>query len=151
MSPEVDVILRFLREIGIEAREGVVDRETFLPGIRTDGGAIVYDAARLKYPGDLLHEAGHIAFTPLAKRSTLSDGMETDAGDEMAAMAWSYAAAAHLGLDPAIVFHAHGYRGEGASIHENFRARRYVGVSMLQWRELTTEAAYPAMTKWLAD
>ena len=151
MSPEAAAILRFLREIGIEAREGVVDGETFLPGMRVESGAIVYDAERLKYPGDLLHEAAHIAFTPLANRSALSDDMQTDAGDEMAAMAWSYAAAVHLDLDPAIVFHAHGYRGEGASIHENFRARRYVGVSMLQWREMTTDAAYPAMTKWLAD
>ena len=46
----------------------------------------------------------------------------------MMAIAWSYAAAVHLGLDPAVVFHEAGYRGGSGSLIENFAQERYIGV-----------------------
>jgi hypothetical protein len=77
----------------------------------------------------------------------------------MAAIAWSYAAAVHLGLSPAAVFHPDGYRGEAASIADNFVQGRYFGVPLLVWRGLTDSAtataggscAYPCMRRWLVE
>lgn len=112
---------------------------------------MVYDPERLTWPGDLLHESGHLAFTPAAARPAVSADTPFDVGDDFAAIAWSYAALTHLRLEPAVVFHADGYRGWSEAYIENFGARRYVGVSLLVWADLTTEEAYPQMFKWLRD
>lgn len=78
----------------------------------------------------------------------------------MGAIAWSYAAALHLGLAPEIVFHAAGYRGGAESLCENFAAGRTVGVPILEWLGLAAGAklavergveAYPAMLRWLRE
>ena len=144
-------ILDFLAQIGIATREATITGETFLPGIRVERGTILYDLARMTYPGDLLHEAAHIAFAPASQREAMSDEVGTDAGDEMAALAWSYAAAVYLNIDPAIVFHDGGYKGGSRALIENFSLRRYVGVPLLQWAEMTTGETFPAMTKWMRD
>jgi hypothetical protein len=123
------------------------------------GGALVYDPRLLEHPGDLLHEAGHIAFTPAAARSALTGHATSDLGEEIAAIAWSYAAVVHLAIDPAIVFHDGGYRGASPAFIDNFRAGRFVGVPMLEWAGLAEEktrrkdpaVAYPRMLKWLRD
>jgi len=144
-------ILDFLAQIGIDARETTISGETVVPGIRVERGSILYDPSRMTYPGDLLHEAAHIAFAPSSERATMSDKVGTDAGEEMAAIAWSYAAAVHLNIDPAIVFHDGGYKGSSRALIENFAQRRYVGVPLLQWAEMTTYETFPVMTKWLRD
>lgn len=149
-------ILPFLAEIGIGVHERALPATTFLPGISILAGSLVIDRARLAYPGDLLHEAGHIAVVLPTQRPALSDNLESNPGDEMAAIAWSYAAALHIGLDPAVVLHEHGYQGGGASILENFAAGRTFGVPLLQWYGLTWERddgsgrpVYPRMHGWL--
>lgn len=147
--PVTDTIVTFLRDIGLEVRIAPLPPPTFLPGVTLDRGAIVYDPEHLAYPGDLLHEAGHLAFIPAATRAVVSDGWPFDAGEEMAAIAWSYAAALNLGLDPSVVFHPHGYRGGSGAILTNFEAGRYVGVPLLQWADMTER--YPVMTRWLRD
>ncbi|MGB7019857.1 MAG: hypothetical protein WBD80_11725, partial [Xanthobacteraceae bacterium] len=50
-----------MRSIGIEVRAATLIEPTFLPGLDIRHGAILADEARLTYPGDILHEAGHIA------------------------------------------------------------------------------------------
>ncbi len=60
----LSLILAFLREIGLDVMAAELDDATFLPGITIDRGKILYDAARLTYPGDLLHGAGRIAVAP---------------------------------------------------------------------------------------
>jgi hypothetical protein len=76
----------------------------------------------------------------------------------MAAIAWSYAAALHLGIDPAVVFHDAGYRGGASAILENFTAGRYVGVPLLQWWGMAEgdgdarrrgSQPFPRMQRWL--
>ncbi|MBK7777530.1 MAG: hypothetical protein IPI43_25975 [Sandaracinaceae bacterium] len=150
MSGDVTrIILEFLETIGLEVRSGSVEHETPLPGIALSDGVIVVDHARLRFPGDLLHEAGHLAVLPAAARGapvTLDSP-----GDEMASIAWSYAAALHLDLDPAVVFHEHGYRGDSPMILENFAAGRTFGVPLLAWYGLCDTAAYPAMERWLRE
>jgi hypothetical protein len=147
----VQQILEFLDLIGIATRATTITGETFVPGIRMERGSILYDPSRMTYPGDLLHEAAHIAFATPSQRPSMSDSAGTDAGEEMAAIAWSYAAAIHLNIDPAIVFHNGGYKGSSRALIENFGQRRYIGVPLLQWAEMTTYETFPAMTKWLRD
>ena len=153
-------IVAFLREIGVEVRVAEINEETILPGISVDHGTILVDEFRLTYPGDLLHEAGHVAVTPAERRKRLDGDVGKKASEEMMAIAWSYAAAVHLGLDLRILFHAGGYKGWSEALIENFTQGRYFGVPMLQWIGLTADekrakemslAAYPAMIKWVLD
>jgi hypothetical protein len=149
-NPLTNQIAGFLNEIGLPVRSGTVAEKTVLPGIYVEHGVLIVDEDRLLYPGDLLHEAGHLAVTPSAVRSSLSGNTGDDGGEEMAAIAWSYAAALHLKLDLAVVFHPAGYRGASQSIITNFSQRRYFGVPLLVWMKLTDER-YPAMIRWLRD
>lgn len=153
-------IVAFLREIGLVVRSAEITKETVLPGIDVDHGAILIDESKLSHPGDLLHEAGHLAVTPAEKRKQLGGDVGKKASEEMMAIAWSYAAAVQLGLDLRILFHADGYKGWSESLIENFTQGRYFGVPMLQWIGLTADekrakelslAAYPAMIRWLID
>jgi hypothetical protein len=142
-----DRIAGFLAGIGIPVRPESAG-DGLLPGLTVCDGGIVANPGRLTYPGDLLHEAGHIAVTDPAYRPRLCDVSE-DPGEEMAAIAWSWAAAAELGLDPAIVFHPDGYRGGSATIIECFSSGRWFGVPLLACWGMTEEATFPRMIRWL--
>lgn len=150
VNPLTDRIAGFLNEIGLTVRAGEIPERTFLPGIHVARGVLVVEESRLAYPGDLLHEAGHLAVTPAALRDSIDGDAGDYGGEEMAAIAWSYAAAVYLGLSPDVVFHAAGYRGGASNLIENFGAGRYIGVPFLKWIGLTDDA-YPAMTRWLRD
>src|SRR3954471_12434047 len=127
-NPLTEKLAAFVRSIGIGVRAKALDTSTFLPGIEIRRGAVLIDEVRLTYPGDILHEAGHIAVSDPSTRETTP--ISTDPGEEMAASAWSYAAAHKLAIDPAVVFH-NGFKGGGPSMVENFKAGRYIGVPML--------------------
>ena len=153
-------IVNFLIELGLEVKAAVIREETFLPGISVNCGVILIDESRLKYPGDLLHEAGHLAVVPASRRNQLQSYIGRRGGEELMAIAWSYAALVHLGLEPSVVFHEEGYRGGSESLIENFTQGRYFGVPTLQWIGLTADdkrakemgiAPYPNMIKWLHD
>lgn len=159
-DPLTERIAGFLREIGVEVRACELPEDGFLPGVRVERGGLLVDEARLISPGDLLHEAGHLAMMTAEDRAERAGDVGADLGEEIGAQAWSYAAAVHLDIDPAVVFHPQGYRGASASFLENFRERRFVGVPLLQWMGLTLDdknareqglPAYPAMLKWLRD
>ncbi|WP_404337117.1 hypothetical protein AB2M62_01255 [Sphingomonas sp. MMS12-HWE2-04] len=144
-TPETARILGFLAEAGIAVEQDDLPGETFLPGMTVRRGVLVVDPERLAFPGDMLHEAGHIA---VADPGADHDAVSPDPGEEMAAIAWSYAAACAIPLDPRIVFHDHGYRGDGANIAENFAQGRSFGVPLLQYWGLTRTALYPQMRHW---
>ncbi|RYF43285.1 MAG: hypothetical protein EOO25_03765 [Comamonadaceae bacterium] len=157
-DPLTELIAGFVRGVGLTVRAGVVEDAAFLPGLALEAGGIVIDESRLLYPGDVLHEAGHLAVLPAGVRNQTTGRLEADGGQEMGAIAWSWAAAVHLGLDPAVVFHPDGYKQDGNALLENFAQGRYVGVSYLQWLGLTWEPArdpslarpaYPHMLRWL--
>lgn len=156
--------ISFLNKIGIETKFEKLDEACFLPGLSIRNGVIIIDRGALKYPGDILHEAGHIAVVPAAERLTLTaSAIEKRAmrgAEEMMAIAWSYAACVHLGLDPFVVFHDEGYRGGGSYIADAFNNKSYIGLPMLQWIGLTADeknapelhtAPYPHMIKWMRD
>lgn len=161
-SPLVGKIAAFLHGIGIPVEHGSLGDTTFLPGLALDAGRIIIDEAKLLYPNGILHEAGHLAVTPAAERPTCSGNLAVGGGEEMGAIAWawSYAAALHIGIDTAVVFHEHGYRKGSDSLLENFREDRFLAVPLLQWMGLTcnernaTErgcAPYPHMLRWLRE
>lgn len=153
-------IAEFLAAIGLTVRSGEFPEATFLPGLRVEQGALVVDEARLLYPGDLLHEAGHLAVLPAEQRRAQEADAGDDLGNEIAAICWSYAAAVHIALDPAVVFHAHGYRGASQWFLENFASGNYMGVPLLQWMGMTADekrapalgvTPYPHMLRWLRE
>jgi hypothetical protein len=155
--------IEFLAEIGITVSWKKLEGPCFLPGLSIENGAIIIDKDALKYPGDILHEAGHIAVVPAAERATLSgttiDKRLNNKAEEMMAIAWSYAACVHLDIDPGFVFHDDGYKGGGSYIVDNFREKKYFGLPMLQWTGMAIDPknaikgqpAYPDMIKWLRD
>lgn len=162
-NPELatkEKILQFFLDIGIPVKKTELARQTFLPGISIEHGTILIDESKLLHPGDLLHEAGHLAVIPAQKRQQTQNNVGMKAAEEMMAIAWSYAALVHLGLEPSCVFHDGGYRGESESLIENFTKGRYFGVPMLQWLGLTADGKraeemgikpYPSMIKWILD
>jgi hypothetical protein len=145
----IKIILEFLRQIGLTVIERAVPPGSVLPGISIDHGALVVDRAALLYPGDLLHEAGHLAVVPPAEREAFHHNVGDDGGMEMGAIAWSYAAAVHLGVPLDVLFHDHGYRGDGGWLREHFSTQASLGVPILTWRGLTDAASFPLMRQWL--
>lgn len=152
----VNLIVTFLREIGLEVEFGTVSTGDFLPGIQMIRNGLRVDRARLLYPGDLLHEGGHLAV--MAPSDRLSPSPATaDAAEEMGALAWSYAAALHIGIDPCIVFHEYGYRGQAAQLLHDFANGKAVGLPYLWWIGMTTQpqpkepSIYPRMLHWLRE
>jgi hypothetical protein len=139
----------FIRTVGLTVSSARIDEPTFLPGLTVRDGVLLVDESQLLYPGDLLHEAGHLAVLPPSERASANAPFDGDGGLEMAAIAWSYSALRHLELDPALVFHEGGYKGGSKTFIENFAAKRYVGVPYLQWMGMTSEATFPAMSRWL--
>jgi hypothetical protein len=157
-DPLVGRIVRFLVSIGLPVTILESPDPTFLPGIGIQNGTLTIDEPRLLYPGDLLHEAGHLAMLPPSQRSHAEGNMGDDAGLEMAAIAWSYAAAIHLDLPLEVVFHDAGYHGGSQAILKNFADGRYIGVPLLEWAGLTATQKraqtlgvnpYPSMLHWL--
>ncbi len=160
----LDKAMLFLKEIGIQVKFEELHQDSFLPGLSIENGNIIIDKKKLQHPGDILHEAAHIAIVPAAERATLNAGeianRKDNAAEEMMAIAWSYAASIHLEIDPYFVFHEQGYNGGGGYIAENFSNKNYFGLPMLQWIGLTADeknagelnvSPYPAMIKWLRD
>jgi hypothetical protein len=155
-NPLTERMAAFVRGIGIEVRAAELPDYTFLPGLDIRDGAILVDEQRLAYPGDLLHEAGHIAVAPPEQRA--APALSPEPGDEIATLAWSYAAARHLALEPEVVFHPHGYKRGSQALIEAFTGGGSPGVPLLQYYGMTlapnSAAArgvdpFPRMLRWL--
>jgi hypothetical protein len=145
----MQAILDFLEEIGIDVELTDLPDDTFLPGLTMQDGRLLVDETKLAYPGDLLHEAGHIAV----------EGPEIEMRElEVAAELWSYAAALAIGLDPAVVFHEGGYHGKSRDLLRTFGYGVYPGLPYLEQagmavgprraQDLGTEP-FPHMLHWL--
>lgn len=171
-------ILDFLDAVGVACAPGPVAETSFLPGVAIVNGALVYDAARLSISGDLLHEAGHLAAVPARWRAHINDDVDASlarlaerrpeagavAHTDLFPIAWSFAAALHIGVDPACIFDAGGYGaqagGAPAMLEQQLRLGVFPGVAMLAQAGLCAApppfgdgadpAPYPAMKRWLA-
>lgn len=155
-------IVDFLRGIGLSVREEAISGESFLPGIAIESGELILDRARNTWPGDLLHEAGHLAVLPAAFRCTLVGGLPdtvpAEYAGEVEATAWAYAAICELDLPLEILFHEGGYRGYSAGLRFTFDMGVYPGAAGLYASGMATTPAdaqrrqvkaYPAMLRWL--
>lgn len=153
--------ITFLNYIGIQTMFRSIEGDSFLPGFLIENGIVIIDRERLQYPGDILHEAGHIAVVPLADRSRLTEKAIIKRRDreaeEVMAIAWSYAACMHLMIAPSFVFHEDGYRGGSSSIMDSCSRNEYMGMFMLQSLGMATDGKgaapdatiHPTMKRWL--
>lgn len=159
----LQLLTHFVRSLGIDVMESRLSDQTFLPGIFIDEGRIIIDGQKLKYPGDILHEAGHIAVSEPGRRPFLNEDTITKSShreaEEMMAIAWSYAACKHLNLHPSVVFHEGGYGGGSDGIIENFEQGHFFGTPMLQWCGMTRQPppgsqavdCFPRMIRWMRE
>ena len=156
---EREKMIRFIREIGIQVVETELPDDCFLPGLTIERNAIRMDPERLKFPGDLLHEAGHLAVTaeelrPLIGTPEMDPAWPGD-GDELAAILWSYAALKYLEIKPEVVFHPEGYKNESEWLIKQFEEGNYIGLPLLEWMgfcvalEKEGVKPFPHMLKWL--
>ena len=142
----------WVQTAGVPVRRTELPDGTFLPGLAIENGTLFIDPARLEWPGDMLHEAAHIALCPPSRRASLGGKLTVTPAEEMAALAWSYAAALSAGIEPAVVFHEGGYKKGGAQLIAQFSSGLPPGgpgVPMLQWWGLTT--GFPRMNTWLRE
>ncbi len=141
-----------------------VSATSFLPGIAIADGALIVDVNRLLWPGDLLHEAGHLAVLPGHLRPLANDTIEVGAelGDagEQEALAWAYAAAIELAIPMHVLIHDGGYRGGAKALLQMYEFGIYPGLRGLCSAGLTQavgftadcgEIRYPRMLRWLRN
>jgi len=156
---EMSLIYAFLNSIDISFVEKEIHEPTFLPGLKIENGCLIVDKNKLLYPGDILHEAGHIAVTEASQRNSLNDNVTDNRpgseGEELAAMLWSYAACIDMKVSPKIVFHEHGYKGDSEWILNNYQEKNYIGLPLLIWMGMTREQpdanGFPKMIKWIRN
>jgi hypothetical protein len=155
-DPVAEQLATFVRSVGIDVRAATLDADTLFSGLDIRHGAVLVDATRLVHPGNILHEAGHIAVTDPAVRN--AETLSPTGGEELATLAWSYAAALHLGFGAELVFYPGSYQGWDTSLIENFAAGRYIGVPLLQRYRMALDPKmasqsgvdpFPHMLRWV--
>lgn len=156
-----DTIIGFLSSIGIVPRLTTLPSSTLLPGVTIASGSLLVDPDRLIWPGDLLHEAGHLAVAPAELRSSMNGELpELEAlhAGEVEATAWAFAATVAIGLDPSVLFHEGGYGGKSSGLAFTYSIGGYPGAGGLREAGMTLSTAdaagtgispYPHMIRWL--
>jgi hypothetical protein len=71
-DPQSDLLATFARDVGIAVEAATLAAATLLPGLEIRGGVVRIDEERLLHPGDILHEAGHVAVSDPATRPALN-------------------------------------------------------------------------------
>jgi hypothetical protein len=164
MNDNLLKIEAFLTHIGIGLHRRILSHDTFLPGLELDRTGILMDEGKLSYPGDILHEAGHLAVTPASQRHAIGTDQLVlpwpTEGEEIGAVLWSFAAARHIGLPLEVIFHPHGYKNDSEWLIEMFESGTYIGLHFLEWAGLALSApraaaagvpAFPHMLRWLRE
>ena len=155
-DPLVIELATFVRSIGIEVQACPINRKTLFPGLEIREGAVLVDEDQLIHPGNILHEAGHIAVHDPDRRKEAK--FLPSKGEELGALAWSYAATMHLGLFSELVFYPGSFQGWDTSLIENFAEGRFLGVPLLQRYGMALEQRfaseeglkpYPHMLRWV--
>lgn len=159
-SPDLERIAASVQAIGIPVRFAGLEDDHMLPGVKIDRGALVVDVDKLLYPGDVLHEAGHIAVLPPSERARIVGTLPENPGQEMAALAWSYGLAMAFDLPLEVVFHD-AFKANGPWLRETFSSGATIGAPLLQTWDMTSLPdappgfehlpMFPGMAKWLRD
>lgn len=150
--------LAFLAEVGIAVDWlGAADEVQLLDGLAIINGRLLIDPTVAVWPGDLLHEGGHIAAAAPEDRPSLGP-IVADTTDEMMAIGWSWAAAKQCHLSPQHLFHSGGYRGDSAQLIKAFTLGQHIGAPMLGFYGMCMDfhtglaegkPSYPTMLRWL--
>lgn len=161
---DFEKVTTFLCEIGIDYYVSDEDFDSFLTGIKIEGGKLKINPKTILCVGDILHEAGHLACLPLSLRSEINDdvGKSLNGGPtyELAVIAWSVAAAIHLDIPLSEVFHVEGYKGDAIWLQEQYTSKNYIGLPHLQWMglaafedELVDDKIlpFPNMKRWTRE
>nr|WP_137676772.1 hypothetical protein [Parerythrobacter lutipelagi] len=152
--------LAFIAEVGIPVRlrQDSDDFTQPITGLAICDGSVVIDPETEVWPGDLLHEAGHIAVVEPARRVTLG-ALEPDQDEEYMAIAWSYAAAKICAVGLRQLFHSEGYKGSYEFAATCYATGQFVGADGLAAHGMTAidlhsalaagVPTYPNMIRWL--
>ena len=163
MDSFIAKILDFLEETGVKYTCSTIVNKTFLSGLELKKGVLHIDINKIKYPGDILHEAGHIAicepiFRPLLDgdvyKNGLAIGREHQAlcAEEMAATAWSVAAVKYLELPMELIFHQESYKGSANNLSDAFENNEHFGQPLLDaWEMTCPKSGFPNMVLWLRE
>lgn len=153
-------VVSWLRTQGFVVREGTRFSQTFNHGIWIEDGELVYDADEA-HPGDLLHDAGHLAVLPECVRSRIAGGDIEDSllplirdymekhpqavafpedpaarallqSSDLEVIAWAWAAALAAGVNPRLTC-ANGFPNEGDvdATVVGLKARNHPGIEGL--------------------
>jgi hypothetical protein len=149
----------FVNQIGLDVKEET-GATGFVPGVKIVDGALRYDLTSA-LPGDLLHEAGHLAVLPSALRACCNVDVDLlsekiynalqaaqACGNEGAkrallqcgeqeATAWAWAVGVHLGLPVKSIIHDDAYEevnglAGAASVRLALSVNCYVGINGLE-------------------
>lgn len=173
-----DRVVAFLTRIGMPVHEGYVPYESFSRHVAPVGGTLVYES--YAHPGDMLHEAGHLAIIPSIFRSKihgdvddtlepLSEAYFKDHPDAFArnredpiarhlmqcgdpeAIAWSYAAALAAGVDTFLPFENGFVTQDPRMIHDSVKVGCYAGINGLRAAGFLKHVSdFPRLERWLA-
>ena len=155
-SELVTTLAELVRSVGIPVHVADLPQLASFPGLDIEYGAVLIDESRLIHPGNILHEAGHIAVTDPAVRNERK--LSPTGGEEVSTLAWSYAATLYLGFEPDLVFYPGSYQGWDIPLLEGFAEGRYIGIPLLQRYGMSYDAKsaatigvrpFPHMVKWL--
>lgn len=147
-------IRRFLDRIGIQVEERTLPEGTFLPGVCIERGLLLIDHDRLAHPGDLLHEAGHIALERPSRRHALGqdvlDARPAHMSEELGVILWTFFAANEIEIPIDEVFHAGGYEKDSNWIMERLSAGELIGLPLLVWMGVVEQGSGAArVCSWL--
>jgi hypothetical protein len=153
--------IAFVRSIGLLVQEATAEVLTgsFVPGVRIAAGGLVVDPENV-FPGDVLHEAGHLATIPAVFRPEASgtlgavsrrmqqhladhpEGLASWPEDRLCrgilqcgdseATAWQYAAAQHIGLPDTWLFPPGSFDGNAEETLMRLKWGRDMGINGLQ-------------------
>jgi hypothetical protein len=165
---DVDLILEFLTQIGIEFKIEDAVQGSFAPNIDIRKGVVHFDYDKVLIV-DLLHESGHLALVLKEHRPLLSGNLYRGlkqyttminklpfedprmnilmSCDDTQVTAWAWAVGQKLGLNPNDVITSESYGGEGDGIRTtlSFSDRSsmpYIGVSMLHHAGFTKKHSH---------
>lgn len=165
-------VATWLNSIGLVTKPGKRSDQSFMRGIWFDCGCIVYDPDEA-HPGDLLHEAGHLAIVPARFRHFVKGEIEeslashyddylkstVDCEDatlqaiiqsgDAEAIAWSYAASLACCVDPWLCF-VNGFDGEAESVFQAIKLGCHPGINGLRASGMLTSVRdFPHLVRWL--
>jgi hypothetical protein len=155
-DPLVAKLATFIESVGIQTQACSITRKTLFPGLDVYRGAVLIDEEQLIHHGNILHEAGHIAVHDPARR--FNEEFSPSKGEELSALAWSYAAIVYLRLEAELVFYPGSFKGWDTALIENFARGMYVGVPLLQRYGMSFEprlaqergvSPFPHMVRWV--